>query len=516
MNLPITLPAAKSFARIYAYLLAGLCFVFTAASPVRAAPPLWNLAVVVESSAEMEKNWLGASKRKAAIKAVEQEIRSLPLRIRTGLWLADGQGAKELIPPGEAVRLKGLELSWPGPGKGAVNWSQSLAAPLAWLKQEGRGSLLIITSGEGAGPQEAHIAGAVSKDGPFVHLLALGHGGRDSGLGQVALAGGGAFFVADKPVELARVIHRAARNAISPARLLIHAANRENQPVRAVYSLKRSGQEALEHRGLTNRQVQLLPGHYRLVWPKASGLGPPPLPAKASVPSRLVELWAGGSARLMVKPVGMSQEQKPWRIKITRLWDGKVVKPLARAPYELTLPAGRYIASCPNMGIAWRLRLKAGAEIKLLVGPEAELVVGLLGPGGEIRVPVEVFTDLDDRRLTRGNSNAVMKLPPGGYRLLVGTIPPMERKVRLEPLQKKRLELPPTGGLLVEEVKAGRPLRYRVLDLKGRELAGGISGRLLPLMPGSYQLGAQGSAKLVKVEILPTETATVAGRKIMR
>lgn len=472
--------------------------------------PAWNLTVVVEASPRMEKTWLGQKPRTALIKSLGQELRSLPLRVSCGLWLATPHSPRQRIKPSPADHIKDLELAWPAVKAGSPAWGAAIKAALAWLEKSGGGSLLIVTATPPGLPADLIPAGLKNpKPMIFVHALALGAKPLSKALTRLVLLGGGGLFWARKPAELSRVLHIAAQNAISPARLLVHAHGQDNRPLAVEFAIKERDRGVLARPGLGQRPAQLLPGFYGLAWPKDNAPRPGPLPRRVHVaPVGISQVWAGGSGTLAVKTLGQPKGEKPYKVKVTRLRDGKVAKPLTRTPFELELPSGRYLANTPFPAMSWHVLIKAGSKVDLVAGPPGMLTLGLEGPVGKVRLAYEVYSRLAPRRVATGYTNQTLKLPPGDYRIAVLGNPSQELSLTLGPGQKKTLTLAPVGALIVKSRKKLKPVKFKVFGAMGF-LASGLGDRPVYLAPGDYRVEFMDGAPPAKVSIKAKATVII-------
>lgn len=443
-----------------------------------------HLALVVESSRAMDAPWLGTSRREALARALGVELRSLPLRVRARVWLVGPEGARPLPATGEPWR-KGMKLSLPpAGGEGPPRWGEALAAARDWLAGAGGGGILALGSG-GPAPGDAPPPATPPV---FLHYLALGRRRPPAGWQELALATGGAGYAVAGKAALPRVLHRALATAISPARLLVLAADAGNRPLTVTFGLERRGQDAWRRRGVSGRPLQILPGLYRLGWPEDSGIGPGRPPARVRVARRgVTRLWAGGRGTLRVR-VRDPKRRRPWRLRVTRTGDGRLVLPYTPAPFVRSLPSGHYLVSSLQPALSWPLELGAGREVVLVVGPPARLLVTVKAPGQGVRIAFDLVSSLDGRRHATGYTGTPLRLAPGDYRLEVRTIPPLTRSLRLEPGRELKLELPPLGALLVTGGSRVHPPALELSDARGRWLTTFSAGRAIPLRPGRYRL----------------------------
>ena len=458
-----------------------------------------HLAVLVEVSPAMDAPWLGTSRREALERSLGVELGSLPLRVRARVWLVGSGGARPL-PAGGPWR-KGMKPSLPpAGGEGPPRWGEALAAARDWLAGAGGGGILALGSG-----------GPAPGDSPplFLHYLALGPRRPPAGwLGLTRRAGGACYAVAGT-ASLPRVLHRAFLTAASPARLLVLAADAQNHPLRVSFALKRRGQEARRRQGVSGRPLQLLPGLYRLGWPKNSGIGPGPVPSRVRVARRgITRLWAGGRGTLRVR-VRDPKRRRPWRLRVTRTRDGRLALPYTPAPFVRSLPSGHYLVSSLEPALSWPVELGAGREVVLVVGPPAELLVTVKAPGQGARIAFDLISLLDRRRHATGYTGTPLRLVPGDYRLEARTIPPLSRPLRLAPGARVKLELPPLGALLVKGGSRIHPPPLELTAARGRWLAAFSAGSTILLRPGRYRLRREGRGPWRKVEIRPGRTVVL-------
>ncbi|MGD8563751.1 MAG: hypothetical protein PVG03_14505 [Desulfarculaceae bacterium] len=475
------------------------------------ALPHWNLAVVVEGSDAMHRPWRGSTRAQEVQKTLPLELRTLPFRVTAAVWQASGQRAVKLVPPRSGAHLKALVLDIP-PARQRAGLAAGLESALAWLHRVGGGSLLLLTSGQGLTRKQ--VEGLPLGKGPvFGHVLALAPGSGSEPLEHLALRGGGGYFEASGPQRLGPMLHQAVRTALSPARLLILAHNVQNQPLDIIYGLQRDRQMVKRRLGRSGRPTQVLPGGYELDWPAHTSLGPAPIPRRVQVGRRgVTRLWAGGKGKLEIQAQDKDGAPLIWTVKVVSRRKGEVVVPPAKLPLKKDLPAGLYLIRFFQPPQSWIVELGAGATLKLVTGPPASLRFNITGPGGDIRLPYSVSALGGVKRRATGYTGSWLKLLPGRYQIQVQTVPPLAREVALKPGQKVSVDLPSLGEILVTPAKAGEPLRFEVLDLKGQVLASGISGQALPLFPGRYRIRLQvsGSRLHREVEVRAGLTSTVS------
>ncbi|KMY69025.1 hypothetical protein AAU61_05645 [Desulfocarbo indianensis] len=489
-------------------LLVGIIFYLLAwgwlgAGPAPAAGPSqepWSLAFVVEDSSAMAEPWLGSYRREAVEKALNLELRTLPLRISAGVWLARAGKAERLVPPASALELKDLELKLPAPLAGPPELGPAVAAACAWLQSRGGGSLIIIAAG-GREPLAAWAARLDSAD-IFCHALALAPGAGGASLAELALAGGGSWFLAEKPERVLTLLHRAVLTCLSAGRLLIETHDPANRPVQISFGLERQDALARKRQGFSGRVQQCLPGVYALAWPPAAATGPAPVPPRVSVaPEGVTRLPVGGRAKLKVAVLDADGREPGWNMRVSRLSDGKVLEASRRSPFALDLFAGLYLVKSLHLPLAWTVVLEAGRDRELLAGPAGVLKVKMAGPQGPLRARYELWDVLAQRPGGTGYTNQSLRIKPGPYRLRLEVPPGLEREARVPPAGEVKLELPAAGGILLAHGAAGD--RVELLDGKGRVLDTGLLNRVMPLLPGAYWARLAGSGqkgRLVNVE----------------
>ncbi|MGD9124175.1 MAG: hypothetical protein PVG60_03725 [Desulfarculaceae bacterium] len=501
--------------RYYRLVLVGMLLICLGLAPAEARAqestlPHWNLAVVVEGSDAMHRPWRGSTRALEVQKALPLELRTLPFRVTAAVWQASGQRAVKLVPPRSGAHLKALVLDIP-PARQKADLAAGIESALAWLRRVGGGSLLLLTSGQGLSRKQVEGL-PLGKGSVFSHVLALAPGSGTGPLEHLALRGCGGYFEASGPQRLGPMLHQAVRTALSPARLLILAHNAQNQPLNIIYGLQRNRQMVKRRLARSGRPAQVLAGGYELDWPAHTGLGPAPIPKRAQVGRRgVTRLWAGGKGKLEIQAQDKDGAPLTWTVKVVSRREGEVVVPPAKLPLKRELPAGLYLIRFFQPPQSWIVELGAGANLKLVTGPPASLRFNITGPGGDVRLPYSVSALGGIKRRATGYTNSWLKLLPGRYQIQVQTVPPLAREVALKPGQKVSVDLPPLGEVLVMPAKVGEPLRFEVLDLKGRILASGISGQALPLFPGSYRLRLQvsGSRLHHEVEVRAGQTSII-------
>ncbi len=476
----------------------ALCLPSTARGAGRAGGP-WSLAFVVEGSVEMTRPWRESSRREALERALNLELRTLPLRASAAVWLAQPGGVEPLVPPSTALELKDLDLRLPQPRSGRVDLGPALAQASAWLAGQGGGSLVVVAAD---GLRGGSSLRALEAGGVFCHVLALAPAGGGQALAGLALAGGGSCFVADRPSRVLPLLHRAVLTCLTPARLLIEAHDPANRPLRLAYGLERRDALARRRQGLTGRVQQLLPGVYRLAWPASAPTGPAPVPARVSVaPRGLTMVSVGGRAKLAVEARDQQGRDPGWKLRVARLSDGLVLESSRRTPFELALFAGTYLVKALQQPLAWTVLLEAGRDRKLVVGPVGGLRVRLRGPQGPLRARYRLYDLLAQRPGGTGYTNQLLRVKPGPFRLELEVPPGLEREVVVPPGREVELALPAAGGVLVGRGRPGQVVE--VVDQRGLAVASGPVNRVLPLLPGAYLVRlaqARGGGRQVRVE----------------
>lgn len=488
----------------FLWLLVWACVPAHAAGP--AGEP-WSLAFVVEDSAAMNQAWLQTYPREAAEKALKLELRTLPLRLNAAVWLARRDQAKLLIPPSTSLQLKEADPKLPQPTAARADLLPAITQAAQWLQKQGGGSIIVIAASDA--PKGAPLPGLFGADNIFCHVVALDPQTQGGSLATLALAGGGSYFVADKPNRLLITLHRAVMTAYSPARLLIKTHSQSNQPVQLTYGLKRKGELALNRRGTSGRVQQCLPGVYDLVWPPAAPTGPAPPPDKVRVaPSGLSELQVGGQAKIKVAALDKDGREPGWKMRVSRMSDGMVLGSEKRTPFEMNLFAGTYLIKSLQEPLAWTVDLQAGQDQKIVVGPVGALRVGLQGPRGKLRARYTLRDLMARRPGGTGYTNQALRLKSGTYLLTLEVPPGLSRKVIITPAQETKLELPAAGGLMVSRGRPGQ--KVEVLDIQGKVVDTGLVDRLLPLLPGEYVVRlAQPRGRDQKISIKGGELVTI-------
>jgi hypothetical protein len=480
-----------------------LWFLLWVGLPARAAgPPTqpWNLAIVVEHSAAMIRPWQGRKRSDVVEKALNLELRTLPLRISAAVWLAGFDRAEVIAGPSTSLELKEIDLKLPQAATVRADLLMAVEKAGGWLKKRGGGSLIVIAA---QGPPKGFtLPSVLNSDRIFVHVLGLAPQDDAGTLAQLALAGGGAYFLAKEPGRVLTFLHRAVLTSLTPARLLVKAYDQTNQPLKFTYGLERSGALAFGRKGVTGRVQQCLPGVYDLVWPSPAPTAPAPPPAKISVaPTGLSEVPVGGKAKLKVAALDKDGREPGWRMRVARLSDGLVLEPSRHTPFELVLFSGSYLIKSLERPLAWTVALEAGQEKKLLVGPVGSLKVKLQGPKGPLRVRYDLEDLLAHRPGGTGYTNQVLRLKSGFYRLELEVPPGLKKEITISPAASLEIELPAAGGIMISRGRPGQ--RVEVLDLQGQMVDTGLVNRVLPLLPGKYLVRlaqVQGRERIVLVK----------------
>jgi hypothetical protein len=447
----------------------------------------WNLAVVLESSDQVNWQLQGESGLKRLNQALALALRGLPLRITAGLWLAEADGGRMLLHPAPAARLKGSSLRL-GPGRGEADLDGGLAMAAQWLLNRGGGSLLLIaaTGPRNWNPPQPGPAGQMAL---YCHVLSLSSPRASGGLRELAVKGGGTQRSLERLTSLSTLLNQAVLSAISPARLNLITHDEQNQSRQVRVGLAYQGNKLPPQTVLSNRPVQLPEGNYELAWPKQHSLGPGPLLKRASLKRiGLTEVYAGGTGEIKVTARQFDGSELNWRLSVARVADGRQVVAHRPAPFEAKMPAGRYLVSSVSPAQSWNVLLKPGATLEVWAGPRASLKVVLPGPARDLQVRYWLTSLLSQRGEVAGYTGNQVALLPGPYRLEIAVPPGLSRELELRPGQKLELNLEPVGELLVTLRGKGKRTRFQVLDPAGKVLATGISGKALPLLPGAYRL----------------------------
>lgn len=468
----------------------------------------WNLAVVVDLTGPVDAPWLGATRRRALQSALEMELRTLPLRVTAGVWAAGGNQAAQVIKPRRAVGLKGLDLKLPGlAGPGGL--AQALDAAADWTGRYGGGSILLLTGPWPAGAAPA-LPARFKESGGYLHVFALGVKKDHQRQDRLAVKGGGLLFIADRPADTARLLRRAVSAALSPSFLILLAYDQDNRPLQPAFDLKRRDQAWGLVSGRAHRRMQLPSGVYRLLWPAGPprSVGKPP--AAVTVEDEgLTKVWLGGNGRLAIKGEAAEGGPLDWAIKVSRVDDGRLVKPYGPLPLDLKAPSGRYLITSRKPAHQWSVELAAGGEVKVMVGPPARLDYQLRGPAGPLRVPYAV-TDLNaDRRVATGYTNAPLRILPGRYRLDLKVFPPVRREISVLPGRKLAILGQPLGVIKIVRGPSTRLMRYWITDGTGRLAAKGVGERMFPLGPGYYRVRFMETKGLVSLHLKSGQLAVV-------
>ena len=368
--------------------------------------------------------------------------------------------------------------------------------------EQGSGALIVLAASGDLGQVKPESLD-LPKGEIFCHSMGLGQADPGQALAALALAGGGGCRAAKDPDRLPFMLRRLFRAAISPARLEISAHNPDNQPLDLTLDITRRKRKETAWPIKSNRPIQLLAGVYEISWPKDNGAGPGPLPELASVDREgLTRIWAGGQGELAVRAVDAKGEALDWRIKVSAQGDGRLVTPERRTPFELKLPAGYYIAAALHPPLAWNFEVRPGQKVELVAGPKGELTLALKGPAGPVRLPYEVHSLLEGRRVATGYTNARLRLLPGPYRISLESSPALDKEISLAPGERKEMELPSLGSLLVAKAGPEGPAEYLVADIMGRVFAQGRTGKGLLLLPGIYRLKTAEDDEGPKVRVM--------------
>lgn len=460
----------------------------------------WSIAFVVEHSVDMTRPWLESQRKKAVEKALNLELRTLPLRVSAGAWLAASDGVKPLVQPSTSLELKEIGLKLPMPTTSGAALAPAVEKAAQWLKGRGGGSIIVIAAN---GRQAIDPPSSISKaDNIFVHVLALEPKPQSAALAQLALAGGGSYFIAKEPSRVLTLLHRVVLTSLSPARLMIEAHDQSNRPLKLTYGLERSDALSKYHKGLTGRVQQCLPGIYNLDWPKSAPTGPAPPPPKIRVaPTGMSKVAVGGQAKLKVAAQDKEGSELGWKMRVARLSDGLILESSMRTPFELKLFAGSYLIKSLEQPLAWPVELQAGRDQEILVGPVGSLSVKLKGPRGALRARYNLQDLAAHRPGGTGYTNQLLRLKSGRYRLDLEVPPGLSKQITVAPGAKSELVLPAAGGIIVSQGRTGQ--KVEVLDNAGRVVDTGLVNRVLPLLAGKYLVRlaqVKGRDRLVLVE----------------
>ncbi len=476
----------------------------------------WNLALVVDNTAALDQPWLGSPLRPLVEAALQTELRTLPLRVKVGVWLANQQGASLFIPPASALEVKQAEVILPQPeGQDlaqAGSLGQAVGQALAWLRSQGQGSLVILCAGQAPGLEPALLGqGGPLPEEVFVHALSLGSGQGLEGLRRLTLAGGGAYQSAVRPGETSPLLHQTVLTALAATRLLVQAHDPANTPLMVEFSLERREQAGWRRQGQSGRPLQIPPGVYSLNWPANSGAGPGQPPKTVAVQSSgQTRLWVGGRGKLALRAQDAQGKVLHWHLSVANLDTGKLEAKEKRLPFHLELNAGYYMIKSLSPPLSWSLELGAGRQVDLLTGPKAQLTLGLPGAGGALRVPYQVLDQLGQRPAGTGYTGSPLHLLPGAYALTVQTAPPLRRQVQLLPGQRLDLELPQVGAIKVGRDRGGLSQPFEVRGLDGDPLLSGVSERPLPALPGRYLLRFNPPLPSLEVEVKAGQVSVLA------
>ncbi len=488
------------------YALLGLLLLTTPAQARPIQRP-WNLAVVLDLSQSMGREWLGSSRVQVLERALGVELRSLPRRITAGLWAAAGGRVHRLIAPCSAARLKGVYLRLPRPGgHGAVTAALERAA--GWLQKNGGGSLLLLTGPDPPAAPKA-LLDRLEKASVFWHIFAVAPGPAARRMRTAAAMGGGLLITSDRPADTARLLRRAVSAALSPTFVQVLTYDQNNRPLHLPFTLQRRDQAWGLVSGRAHRRLQLPSGVYRLSWPQ----GPPPSAAArarvVNIPRQgTVKLWIGGRCRLLIQARDARGRPLAWKVKVSDIDSGRLITPYKPAPLELSLSSGRYLVRSLSPAHQRQVELAAGQRVEMILGPPGRLTVKLAGPLGPVRLPYRVVDLRAGRRVATGYSNSPMVLLPGRYRLEPALYPPLVRQVVMPPGGRVVVELPLLGMLHIKRSRAAAARRYQVQTPSGRRVASGKGQRYLPLGPGRY-LVVFGGGHAVAVQVRAGRLSTV-------
>ena len=453
----------------------------------------WRLALVVEQSAARDRA-LGSTKGRQALRqALQMELRTLPLRIEAGLWAAGERGPVKLLEPGPAVTLRGQKLNLAA-GTGKAGLDAALAQAVDWLLEHDGGSLLIL----GVTPPAKWRP--PSHEGLYTHVIYLGRDPAPQAFENLALESGGAMWSLKNLQAMPTLIRQAVATAISPVSLVFETRDEQNRPQKARALMQDAKIKDSVRAIATLRPAQVKAGAYKLTWSDADKIGPGPLPDKVTVGFEgQTRVWVGGSGHLNIRALDAKGHELTWQLQITRVVDGEVVKNWHMPPSRNKLPSGYYIVNSRSPRHSWLVELGAGQTKELLAGPKAGLLARLQGPDGPVRLPYQVYDQLSGRRVATGYSGNKLRLMPGGYRLELELPPGFSRQISLKPEESRELEFPPAGALLVLVEGPKKP--FTLKNLQDKDIAQGMPGRPLHLLPGNYKVLPFGSQTGLPVKV---------------
>lgn len=467
-------------------------------APVQAASPQpQRLAIVVEAGSFMNQVWQGGSRGEALLSALNMQINTLPVQVEYKLWWVN-----------DTITTYD-KLNWPrplggfNPGfSGETSPTQALEDAVAWLGSGG-GSLLFIGNTRPA-PSFYRM---LENDNIFCQVLALE---PMEDLRDLALKGGGAYFVAPSPSKTLSYAGAAFKTAVSSGRLKLITHNPENEKIIVQAELTRSDTLQKSRQALSWRSLQIPPGGYRITWPEEGALpGPGAPPQKVTVgKSDGPELHAGGTGRISVESLDADGKEQNWPLAVLDADSGKLWESRRNAPFSLDLPVGVYrVYSIAPLHQEWRVGLTAGANAQHTFGPKGSLMVVVPAPGQKAQIPYQLESGTHQPSL-RGQSGVKMALNPGSYTLTLHTVPKITREIFIAPGQNVEINIPPQGGVSAKRA-LGAPRSFDILDAQGALLARGGENRIIWLQPGQYILQWKNNPRRVPVIILPGQINVV-------
>lgn len=480
-----------------------LCVALICPGVVFCGQPKARIAFIIDASQAMGEPWLGTTRLSACLEAVAIELKSLPLRATAAVWLATTDGPELLIAPTEADGLNHARLT------ATANGRQPLLEPniipaMRWAAEGKPGAVIIVGLPLGGSPITVPV------NWPFVHGLLVGPTGQDTGLqGPLTIQTGGRLLGETDPRRVQMALHKLVRLGISRFSLYADVRDADNQPLSLELQIASANDKQNTRPVLSNKEAQVLAKTYVVTWPSGNKIGPgtPPPLVRIGETGRTV-LRAGGQGKLFIEALDATGKTLPWKITISTVLTGTLLAYKVDLPLEMDLPAGRMLISVAKPPVSWTVDLAAKEARHLVLGPRSKLTALLAGPGGQVRVPLTATGPDASTRQWRGHTGSPLPLPPGNYKLLVQTIPPLIRSCQIAPGTDQTVDFPTVGGLLVRHGNTITPQRYDVLDSEDQSLGSGHTGRMLFLLPGRYMAVLPGGKSLA-VEVSPGRLTTL-------
>ena len=472
-------------------ITALLVFIFLNAQAAEAR----RLAVVVEATDAMNEVWQGSTRGRLLVQALNLEMNTLPQDVEFRLsWvnntpiLFDNRNWPKLEP--NFTLLSG------GQGQKLLN---SILDSFDWLKENGGGSLLLITPRPGSYQQP--ITNALQNSNIYCHVLSLDVTDQQA-LAALALQGGGGFLNISRAQQVAGFLHASLNNAISPARLRIITSNDNNQPINLVLGISRANSHEATRQVSSNRWLQVQAGGYALAWPADSQLPESP-PRRTTVESQTT-LHVGGYGEILLNSMDGSKSELNWPVAVADANSGRLLEAKRYTPFTMRLPAGAYRAyTTANPRQEWRIALAAGQTVEKIFGPPGSLRLAIAGAWQSEQVVPFTLTALgDDKPSLRGQTGTRFNLAPGRYWMELMVIPPQREAIAIDSEENLNLNTPPMGGLRVTR-GLGAPRSFVILDGNGHEVGRGGENRLLVMQPGNYTLKWQNTDETRQVIITP-------------